>query len=147
MNNYKLLENVAFLRFIKEYNVEEGDIKVPNCIIYFEYKRHWKGQRKNDKINRIHFFRIFHHYFKKTWKEKSTRGFFLKAGSFDIGIDNLINARAFDRFSLAITGTNRGWTRKKYLVGENKRLKTKRDEIEQIKRETNINEKIKEKQN
>lgn len=143
MNNYKLLEKKHLVRFIEDLQVTEGEIKVPNYIIYYTYRKLWSGVKETRKISRIHFFKLLHFYFKKKWKERSVRGFYFKEGSFDLSLDNKVRARAFDRSSLPITGINRHRILSKYLVGENPRMKKKREEIERIKRELNLYEETK----
>lgn len=59
----------SVIRFVGEYEIEEGTEKVPTQIIYYYYKKVWDGAGKNNKCSKIEFFRSFN----KLFKQKRTK--------------------------------------------------------------------------
>ncbi|MHA1305454.1 MAG: hypothetical protein ACTSPI_17280, partial [Candidatus Heimdallarchaeaceae archaeon] len=58
--------NKGVLRFIKKYNILQGDIKVPTYRIYYEYQVLWSQEHTTRKITKVEFFRNFNKHFKQT---------------------------------------------------------------------------------
>lgn len=55
---HRRAQNKTILYFIKEYQLEPGEKRVPTFILYYLYKKHWQKYTKN-KLRKVEFFRRF----------------------------------------------------------------------------------------
>lgn len=105
------LDHSNVIEFIKEYNIESGEEKVPNYKIYFDYCNKWLP--RGLKISKIGFFRKF----KKAFSQKrinNVRYYLIKQGVFDTTEDSLNEAKLFDsRYRTRIKNGTVGYGKRK----------------------------------
>jgi len=90
-----LIEDKTNVRdFIREYNVTDGVVLVPNYKVYYDYCRKWRPAGK--KLSKIGFLRKFNvaFYSKRT---KNTRYYLLDQGAFETDKESLNEAKEFDK--------------------------------------------------
>ncbi len=86
-------EHRNLIEFIQEYKIIDGEIKVPNYVIYHEYHKIWRPQ--GTKLSKIDFFRKFNKHFRSK-RTTLKRCYLLKSGTFDISEGNDEKAKKFD---------------------------------------------------
>lgn len=83
-------------KFIDEMEMTEGDIKVPNSVIYYNYKYLWKRVPDDIKVNRIVFFRNLNKLF-KSGRIGAYRYYFLNESKMDISKAARQEAKIYER--------------------------------------------------
>jgi hypothetical protein len=89
-------DNYSLNKFINECNIEVGTDRIPNYLIYHNYRVLWEGQHRNNKANKIVFFRAFNKLFTQVRTGKQ-RYYLLNADSFDLGRENVERAKLYDK--------------------------------------------------
>jgi hypothetical protein len=82
-------------RFISKMNVRQGLEKVPNYVIYYTYRKKYKASLGEERISKIHFFRLFNKLFNQTRVGKQR--YYLLDGPFDLSREGLLEAKKFDK--------------------------------------------------
>lgn len=82
-------------RFIQKMNVRMGLEKVPNYVIYYTYKKKYKAALGEEKLSKIHFFRLFNKKFEQKRVGKQRR--YALDGPFDMSREGLLEAKKFDQ--------------------------------------------------
>ena len=82
-------------RFIRKMNVSKGLERVPNYVIYYTYKKIYKGAINEKKWSKHHFFRLFNKEFQQVRTGKQ-RYYLLDDGPFDLTREGLLEAKKYD---------------------------------------------------
>jgi hypothetical protein len=89
-------DSYSLNKFITECNIEVGTDRIPNYLIYHKYRVLWEGQHRNNKANKIVFFRAFNKMFTQVRTGKQ-RYYLLNADSFDLRRENVERAKLYDK--------------------------------------------------
>lgn len=79
-------------RYIKKFEIKEGDTFVAGYIIYYHY---WKSKQR-DRMSRVAFFRRFAKYFNSIYKQRA-KGYMLDPEPYDLTTEGYFKARALLR--------------------------------------------------
>lgn len=82
-------------RFIEKMNVRMGIEKIPNYVIYYTYQKKYKAGLGEEKLSKIHFFRLFNKHFEQKRIGKQRR--YALDGPFDLSREGLLEAEKFDK--------------------------------------------------
>lgn len=91
----RIENNPNVLRYIEETQIESGDVAVPNFLIFWHYRNHWKCDR-HYKASKIAFFRTFNKRFPSS-RKTNQRYYLLKAGIFPMDDQSLKEASIYDQ--------------------------------------------------
>ncbi len=80
--------------FIKDLNLESGDIAIPNELLFYHYRIIHAPE--SSKVSKIMFFKIIHGRFPSTRKNKQ-RFVLLKEGSITINEELINKAKEYDK--------------------------------------------------
>lgn len=81
-------------RFISDKNIETGLTKIPNYLIYYNYRLCWTDSHKKKKVNKIVFFRTFNKKF-TAYRTGKQRYYLLDKKSFDLSRESILKAKNF----------------------------------------------------
>lgn len=88
-------ESDSCKRFIQKNNVVKGLDRVPNYVIYYTYRKHYKAKLGEEKWSKVHFFRIFNKYFDQV-RTGRQRYYELDGKTFDLTREGLLKAQKYD---------------------------------------------------
>lgn len=60
---YKRKENATVKRFIRKVGITAGNTRVPNYLIFHQYRQFMRTSTPNDAVGKTEFFRNFNRYF------------------------------------------------------------------------------------
>ena len=86
-------DNSNVKHFIRELGLHDGNVLVPNFVVYEHYRRVWRPKGK--KLGKIDFLRKMAKVF-ETARKKHTRYFKLNKGVFDTSEEGIKNAKEHD---------------------------------------------------
>jgi len=82
-------------RFLKEFGIISGSVKIPNYYFFYLYKKEWSPE--GPKLTRIGFFRALSKHLSKH-RSKHTRYYLIGRGSLNPTQEELERAKRYNRY-------------------------------------------------
>jgi len=86
-------EYKSVLNFIKDRSIQQGDIRTPTSLIYYEYNVHYTRYHSSNKVGKIAFFHTFAQHFKQV--RSNGKRYYMLNDSFDMSPERLEKAAKY----------------------------------------------------